>query len=70
MLAGPGLGDDAGLAHALGQQPLAEGVVDLVGAGVGQVLPLEVDASATQTPRQAGCEVEGRGPPGVVPQEG
>ena len=42
VLPGAGLGDDALLAHAHGQQDLAQGVVDLVGAGVGQVLPLEV----------------------------
>ncbi len=34
MLAGAGLGDDAGLAHALDEQCLAERVVDLVRAGV------------------------------------
>jgi hypothetical protein len=46
MLAGAGLGDDAGLAHALGQQGLADGVVDLVRAGVVQVLALEQDLRA------------------------
>ena len=44
VLAGAGLGDDPGLAEAAGQQRLAERVVDLVGAGVGQVLALEVEA--------------------------
>lgn len=43
MLAGAGLGDDAGLAHAAGQQRLADGVVDLVRAGVVQVFALEQD---------------------------
>ena len=52
VLAGAGLSDDALLAHALGQQALAEGVVDLVGAGVGQILSLEVDASAAAVPAQ------------------
>ena len=46
MLARAGLGDDARLAHALGEQRLAEHVVDLVGAGVAEVLALEVDARA------------------------
>ena len=41
VLAGAGLGDDRRLAHVAGQQRLAQHVVDLVGAGVGQVLPLE-----------------------------
>ena len=44
VLAGPGLGDDPGLAEAAGQERLAEGVVDLVGTGVGEVLALQVDA--------------------------
>ena len=44
VLAGAGLGDDPGLAQAAGQQGLAERVVDLVGAGVGEVLALEVEA--------------------------
>ncbi len=43
VLAGAGLGDHAGLAHALDEQGLAERVVDLVRAGVVQVLTLEED---------------------------
>src|SRR5450631_3384874 len=43
MLAGAGLRDDPALAHALGEHHLAEGVVDLVGAGVEQVLALQPD---------------------------
>ena len=50
VLAGAGLGDDPGLAEAPGQQRLAERVVDLVGAGVGEVLALEVQAE----PRDVG----------------
>ena len=46
VLAGAGLGDDPGLAEPPGQQRLAQRVVDLVGAGVGEVLALEVDAEA------------------------
>ena len=34
VLAGAGLGDEAGFAHLLGQQGLAQDVVDLVGPGV------------------------------------
>ena len=41
VLAGAGLGDEALLAHALGQQRLAEHVVDLVRPGVVEVLALE-----------------------------
>jgi hypothetical protein len=43
VLARAGLGDDAALAHALGEQALAERVVDLVRAGVGEVLAFEPD---------------------------
>ena len=46
VLAGAGLGDDAGLAHALGQQRLPQHVVDLVGAGVVEVLTLQPDPTA------------------------
>ena len=48
VLPGAGLGDDAALAHAFGQQRLAERVVDLVRAGVGQVLALQVNLRAAQ----------------------
>jgi hypothetical protein len=44
MLTRASLGDDARLAEAAGQQRLAQRVVDLVSSGVGEVLPLEVDA--------------------------
>ena len=48
VLARSGLGDDAGLAHALGQQCLAQHVVDLVAAGVVQVLALEEDTHSAR----------------------
>ena len=46
VLAGARLGDDPRLAHALGQQALAERVVELVRARVHQVLALEPDRAA------------------------
>ncbi len=48
MLSGSSLGNDALLAHSLGKQGLAEGIVDLVGSGVQQVFPLEVNLCAAQ----------------------
>ena len=48
MLSGSCLCDDTRLAHLLGQQDLAHGVVDLVGARVVQVLALQLE-SATIT---------------------
>ena len=41
VLAGPGLGDQPSLAHPPGEQGLSDDVVELVRAGVGQVLALE-----------------------------
>ena len=69
VLAGAGLGDDAGLAHALGEQGLAEHVVDLVGAGVVQVLALEEDPGAPGVLGEAGDLGQRAGPAGVVDQE-
>ena len=46
VLAGAGFGDHAALAHPPGEQRLADDVVDLVGAGVGQVFALEQNAHA------------------------
>ena len=54
VLAGAGLGDDAGLAHPPGQQRLAEDVVDLVRAGVVEVLALEQDARGRAVLGRAG----------------
>ncbi len=53
VLPGAGLGDDARLAHALGEQRLAERVVDLVSAGVRQVFALQEDPRAAGRCRQA-----------------
>ena len=55
VLPGAGLGDDAPLAHARGEQRLAERVVDLVRAGVRQVLALEEDPRAAARLRSAAC---------------
>ena len=69
VLAGAGLGDDPLLADALGEQRLAQHIVDLVRAGVVEVLALE------QHPRAAGVLAElrhvgqRRGSPGVVAQQ-
>ena len=46
MLSGAGLGDHAVFAHPHGQQGLAQRVVDLVGTGVIQILPFQVDLGA------------------------
>ena len=66
MLAGPGLGDEPLFAHAPGQQALAQGVVDLVGPGVGQVFPLDVNLRAPQGRGQMPGKIEGRGPAHII----
>ncbi|CAM5639734.1 hypothetical protein SAURM35S_06328 [Streptomyces aurantiogriseus] len=69
VLAGAGLGDDAGLAHAPGEQGLAEHVVDLVRAGVVEVLALEEHAHATGVFGEARHLGEGTGAAGVVDEQ-
>jgi hypothetical protein len=68
VLAGTRLGDDPPLAHAPGQQALADDVVDLVGAGVGQVLPLEQDPHS-QALGESMALRHRRGPAGVPAQQ-
>ncbi len=68
VLAGAGLGDDARLAHARGQQRLADGVVDLVRAGVVQVLALEQDPRPAHLRAQAAGVIDGAGATDVVGQ--
>jgi hypothetical protein len=52
-----------------GEQALAEGVVDLVRAGVQQVLALEVDRAPPRWARQPLGEIERRRPAGVVGEQ-
>ena len=61
VLAGAGLGDDAALAHAAGQQRLPEAVIDLVRTRVQQVLALEVDLGTAEV---------GAEPPGMKQRRG
>ena len=48
VLPGAGLGDDAFLAHTRHQQPLAHDVVDLVGAGLVEIFPFQIDPRPAQ----------------------
>jgi hypothetical protein len=70
VLAGTGLGDDAGLLHASGQQDLAHAVVGLVAAGVVQLIALEVDLGAAQALGQAAGEPQRTGAADIVAQIG
>ena len=58
MLAGAGLGDDAGLAHPPGEQDLAHDIVDLVCAGVVELVALEIDLGAAEMVGQPLGEIE------------
>jgi hypothetical protein len=62
VLARAGFGDDARLAHAFGDERLADGVVDLVRAGVEQVLALEINFRAAEFAREALGKIKRRGP--------
>ena len=68
VLAGAGLGDDAPLAHPPREQQLPDGVVDLVRAGVAQVLALQVDARA-EVSGEALAERQRRRAPDVRAEE-
>ena len=63
VLAGAGLGDHPGLAHPPGQQGLAEHVVDLVRAGVVQVLALEHDQRLVPAVEPVGSRARRSGAP-------
>ena len=63
--AGAGLGDDARLAHAARQHDLAEHVVDLVRAGVIEVLALEIDSCAAAVLGEPLGEIKRRRPADV-----
>ena len=69
VLTGAGLGDDPPLAHPHREQRLAEGVVDLVRAGMGQVFALEEDARAARRLGQPRRRVDRRRPADVLRQQ-
>ena len=66
VLARARLGDHPGLAHAHGEQAVAQGAVDLVGAGVAEVLSLDEHAGAAPLGGQAFGEVQGRRAPRIL----
>ena len=68
MLSCARLGNHPGFAHAFGEQRLANGVIDLVCAGVVQVFPLEINLRATKLPGESFREIERRGSTNVISQ--
>ena len=69
MLAGAGFGDDPRLAHAPGEQDLAEHIVDLMRAGVVQLLALEIDFGTAEMRGQPLGEIERARPPDIMGQQ-
>ena len=69
VLTGAGLGDHAALPHFAGKQRLADRVVDLVRAGVGEVLALQVDPAPDPLGEPVGA-IERRRPTDVVAKQG
>jgi hypothetical protein len=68
MLAGAGLGDDALLAHSPRHHDLAKHIVDLVRAGVVELLALEIDFGAAKMLGEALGEIQRRRPADIVPE--
>src|SRR5262249_9591073 len=69
VLACASLCDDARLAHAPRQQDLAHAIIDLVRAGVIELVALEIDFGAAETPGQPSSKIRGRGPADIVVEE-
>ena len=66
MLTGPGLRNDAPLFHAHGQQHLADGIVDLMCAGMAQVFPFQINLCAAQLLGQPIRTIETRRTPDIL----
>ena len=66
VLSGAGFGDDALFSHAAGKQDLADHVVDLVRAGVVELLALEIDLGAAEFFGQPLGEIERARAPDIM----
>ena len=69
MLARAGFRDHALLAHAHGEQALAEAVIDFVRAGVQQIFALDVNSRAAQMLGEARRKLQRRGTSGKIVQQ-
>ena len=69
MLAGSSFSDHTLLSHALGEQSLANRIVDLVRSGMRKVFALENDSSAAGISSQSRCISERCGAPNKVLQK-
>ena len=66
MLSRSRLGDDPRLSHAASEEDLTQGIIDLVGAGVAEILTLEIDPRPSKMLGQPFGKIEGRGAPHVI----
>ena len=66
VLSGAGLGDEPCLSHLLCKQCLSEHVVDLMCAGVIQILPLQIDLCASEVLRHPCCVIQSGRTSGVI----
>ena len=66
---GAGLGDHACFAHLFGEQALSQTVVELVGAGVVEILALEIDLGAAQVLCHFFGVIQAAGSAGVFAQQ-
>src|SRR6516165_5450400 len=66
VLAGAGLGDDPALSHAPRQQGLAEHVVDLVCAGVVELVTLQIELCPAEMSGQSLSEKKRARPPDIM----
>src|SRR5215472_7735828 len=66
MLTGAGLGDDAALAHAPREQDLAKAIVYLVGAGVVELVTLQIELRPAEMPGQPLGKVERARSPDIM----
>ena len=60
VLPGPGLGNHTSSSEPTGQEGLTNGIVDLVGAGVGEVLSFEINGCPPRFPEAVGACQGGR----------
>src|ERR1700752_3911944 len=68
MLAGSCFGDDSFFAHFACEQDLADGVIDLVGAGVAEILALEINFRPAELLCESLGEIERRFSPCMLPK--
>ena len=69
MLPGAGFRDDARFAHALRQHDLPQHRIDLMRAGMVQLITLEIDFCTTELLRQAVCQPQRARPPHIMGQQ-